>query len=373
MRPAFLKENMSNRLSHSAATRFQSCPKDYEFHYIKGLRPKYQSSALLLGSAVDKAFEALVEGKDPYEVLDKIWNFQEVNKKLEFLPTCEKIVYSDSEFDEDLLTEAHHERLKKYLEEEKVEGNPMDVFYNIKEEKKKFGYKNLSISKQKYYNLCNWCCLQRKGQLMIVALKEKVLPRLGAILATQKKIELTNDQGDTIVGFADLVALYEGEPVVFDLKTSSINYEEDAVLTSAQLSLYVHALYAEYKTRTAGYIVLHKRIIKNKTKICSSCKFNGSKSRARTCDNVIQDARCGAPWSEGIDPEVYVQFIVGNIPEQTETIVIDNMDHINQMIKQGVFVRNLASCVKPWGKCTFFDVCYKNDYTDLIDTSKKEE
>lgn len=357
---------MTNRLSHSAATRFQACPKEYELHYIEGYRTKYQSSALLFGSSVDKAFEALAGGNDPYEVFDKVWAFQEVNKQLEFLPECEKIIYSDSEFDEQLLTEKHFEKLRNWLVEYKVPGEPIEIFNAIKAEKKQCGYKNLDVTKQKYYNLANWCCLERKGHLMIEALKTKVLPKLGTILATQKKIELINQEGDSVLGFVDLVCLYEGEPVVFDLKTSSITYEEDSVLTSSQLSLYVHALYNEYKTRTAGYIVLNKKVMKNKTKVCTLCSHDGSGSRARTCDNTIEEKRCGGEWKESIKPEIFVQFIVSNIPETTENIVLENLDFINQMVTRGVFTRNLSNCVRPWGKCSFFDVCYKNDYSDLV-------
>lgn len=362
---------MSNKLSHSAATRFQSCPKEYEFHYIKNLRSTLQSSALLFGSAIDKAFEALTKGEDPYAVFDKVWAFQEINKVVEPLQECEKIVYSDSEFDSDLLTNKHKEKLNEWIKVNlKSNINYEDHYSSIKTKKKTTGFRGLDSLDKRFYNLANWCSLERKGHLMIEALKSKVLPKLTKIIATQKEIQLKNAEGDTITGFADLVAMYgphENDVVVFDLKTSTLNYEEDAVLTSPQLSLYVHALSEEFKTRKAGFIVLNKRVQKNKAKVCSKCNRDGTSSRARTCDNTINGTRCGSSWVETLNPEIYVQIIVDVIPDQTENIVLDNMDHINQMIKQGIFHRNLSNCVRPWGKCPFFNVCYKEDYSEVME------
>lgn len=360
-----------NRLSHSAATKFQQCPKEYDFHYNLGLRTKYQSSALLFGTAIDKAFEALVADKDARATFDKTWAFQEVNKVLVPLPECIDIVYSDSEFDEDLLTEKHLLRLTKGYEELGFKGQgTLELYKDIKAKKKEVGYKNLSVNEKKYFNLANWCCLERKGHLMIDTLQIDVLPSLTKIIATQKKIELINETGDSIIGYVDIIAEYKGDIVVFDLKTSSIIYDEDSVLVSPQLSLYVHALSEEYKTRKAGFIVLNKRVVKNKTKKCSVCSHDGTGSRARKCDVEVEGKRCNGEWIEVIRPEIAIQIIVDEIPEQTENIVLDNMNNINESIKAGVFVRNLTSCIRPWGKCPFFGICYRNDFSDVIEVKK---
>lgn len=109
---------MTNRLSHSAATKFQSCAQEYKFHYIDKLRPKTTSSALLLGTAVDKAFEALVQGKEsPEAVFEKAWTFQEINKQMQHLPECELLRYSNSDIDLDLVSESDIAKFNSWLEQ----------------------------------------------------------------------------------------------------------------------------------------------------------------------------------------------------------------------------------------------------------------
>lgn len=360
---------MANRLSHSSVTKYQGCPTEWNLHYRKHYRAKLTGSALLFGSAVDKAFEALAQGEDPYAAFDKMWAFQEINKKYTSLPESELVVYSNSEFDADLLTPEHMGKLTAWvIANESTPIDPLTLFKEIAADKKEFGFKLLTSECKRFYNLANWCCLERKGHLMIEAMKDKILPQLSKIHATQKKIELTNDNGDSVIGFADLVASYgphEENVVVFDLKTSSINYEKDAVLTSSQLSLYVHALSEEYKTRKAGFIVLNKRVMKNKTKACSVCGMNGTGSRARTCDAEIEGRRCGEAWTEVLKPEIFVQIIVDEIPVQMENMVMENIDNINKMLDTGIFIRNFDSCEKPWGKCTFFDACHNGNFDDV--------
>lgn len=362
---------MTNRLSHSAATKFQSCAQEYKFHYIDKLRPKTTSSALLLGTAVDKAFEALVQGKEsPEAVFEKAWTFQEINKQMQHLPECELLRYSNSDIDLDLVSESDIAKFNSWLEQNDANKREWSSYFSsIQSQKKEFGYEALCPLDLRFYNYVAWHILRTKGLLMCTALREQVLPKISRVLGTQVPIELTNADGDSIIGFADLVCEWrdEGNDVmIMDLKTSSITYEDDAVLMSPQLSLYVHALYEKFQTRKAGFIVLSKKVIKNKVKVCSACKHNGTKSRARTCDNEIEGKRCGAEWSETFSPSIYVQFVTDIVPEQTENIVLENMDFINQSIKNGVFHRNLSNCVRPWGKCSYFNLCYKNDNNDLI-------
>lgn len=202
---------------------------------------------------------------------------------------------------------------------------------------------------------------------MIRTFREKIQPKIKKVLALEKEIKLENDSGDIITGFADLVCEWEdGSTIVFDFKTSTKNYEDTSVLTSPQLSLYVFSLSEEYKTRKAGYIVFNKKVIKNKTKICKNCGFNGTGGRHQTCPETIAGDRCGGPWLEKIKPEIFTQIIIDEIPQQTENIVIENIEHINTQIKNGIFIRNLGSCRKPWGLCPYFSKCFYNSDEGLI-------
>jgi hypothetical protein len=240
-------------------------------------------------------------------------------------------------------------------------------FASLAKKKEQVGYKNLTTEEKSDYNFIAWYSLKAKGLLMVEAFKKNVFSRIKKVLATQKKIDLKNPDGDIITGYADLVCEWEdGSTIVFDVKTATKAYEETAVLTSPQLSLYIFDLSEEYGTRKAGYIVFNKKVIKNKTKICSKCGHNGTGSRARTCDEEIVGERCHGEWLEKCKPEIYTQILIDEIPQQTENIVIENIEHINTQIKNGNFTRNLGSCVKPWGKCPYFNLCYKNDDSELL-------
>lgn len=355
-----------NKLSHSSVSRFQECPKSYDFHYNQKLRHKYFSSALLFGSAIDKALEYGVKRPEASVTdLENIflghWAAQEVNKVATYLIQNTNIVYANSDIDLDLISEDD-----KLVLEATYAGWETN-FGNLVKKKEHVGFNSLKTEEKAFYNYVAWFMLATKGKLMMKAFKEKILPKIKKVLATQKKIDLINPEGDVITGYADLICEWEtGDVIVFDFKTSTRNYEETSVLTSPQLSLYIFDLCQEYKTRKAGYIVFNKRVMKNKIKICANCGHNGTGSRARTCDETIAGDRCKGEWIEKLNPDIYTQIIIDEIPQQTENIVIENIEHINSQIKNGVFTRNLQSCVRPWGKCAFFDLCYKGDDSELI-------
>jgi hypothetical protein len=357
---------MTNRLSHSSASKFMTCPTAWKFHYKDRIRSKEQKAALLFGSAVDTALQVMLkDGKDPLKAFIDAWTFAEVHGKKLYLPICTEIVYSNSDFDKDLCA--------KTIDFEKYSA--------ILKKKEEVGFQGLETSDKEFLNLANWSCLREKGLLMIKAVQEKVLPNIEEVLGVQEYVTLENSTGDSIIGYADLVCRWKGlkYPVVFDFKTSSIKYDRDAVLVSPQLTLYVHALEEKFHTRLAGFIVLQKRIQKNKTKICNNCRFDGTGSRAKTCTNEIIDhnsksgtSRCNGEWQETLKPEVEVDIIINEIPQATEDLVIENLDYINTSIKTGNFHRNLNSCIQAWGKCEFYNKCYKGDDSGLIVVEEKK-
>ncbi len=355
-----------NRLSHSAVNRFQECPKSYYFHYQKKFRPLLQSAALLFGSAVDKGSEALVKGNPNYlEIFYETWLHQEINKVKTHLPFCTEIVYSDNDYDEELLIDKDIQNLKLNFNCDA----PLELVNKIQKLKKEKGFERLVHDDKRILNYANWLCLLRKGQLMMQAIKEQVMPNIEEVLGTQVKVDLNNGT-DSIIGYADLVCRWKGvdKPVVLDFKTSSRNYEANSVKVSSQLSLYVHDLSEKYEgTRMAGFIVLNKNIVKNRTKECLACGKDGTGQRHKTCDALISsNTRCNGVWKEGISPKVFVQTIISEIPEQMETLVLENFDGINQLIKLGIFTRNLNNCSKPYGLCAFYNICHNNSTKNLL-------
>lgn len=360
-----------NKLSHSAASRYQDCPKSYEFHYKDRLRTTVQSAALLFGTAVDRAVGQLLNvgldtpaPKSPEDIFEYFWRFQEVNNKNTYLPTCTDIVYANTDYDEELL---EAEDLAKLTEKHDVE-DPISAVTAIYERKEAVGFQGLPETDRLLLNHANWLSLRRKGLLMIQAVRTKVLPQITEVLGTQVYVTLENEAGDKIVGYVDLVCRWKGydRPIVIDFKTSSRDYAKDSVLTSPQLTLYVHSLFEKFQTRLAGFVVLSKHVKKNRTKICSVCKNDGTGKRHKTCDATIEALRCNGAWNETLNPEVLIDVIISEIPEQTENIVLENLDQVNEQIKRGIFTRNFGSCVKPWGKCVYFSKCYLNSDEGLI-------
>jgi len=370
---------MANKLSHSALGKYQSCGEAYRLHYISRIRSKYQSAALAFGSAIDAALNELLlpTGKEAEVLFNEQFTNAYINNKAVYLPTCIEVVYQNNDFDSDLLIEDDYKDIEEAATKNTIDRHTdyLEIYNLLRDKKSKTGFDGLTVKERTLYNLMNWLCLRRKGLLMLSAYRKKVLPKLTKVHAVQKQVSLKNTEGDSVTGYVDLIADVEGEGrVILDNKTSSMEYDKDAVLTSAQLSLYVHMLEEEYKTRKAGYIVMRKSIIKNRKKVCSKCGHNGSGGRHKTCDALVDGKRCNGEWNETIDPDVHIQFIVDEIPPQTERIVLENFDATNEAIKAGHFTRNFNSCHNSFGsKCVYFDLCYRSKMNGLVDLNKGED
>lgn len=339
---------MNNRLSHSAINKYLFCGESFRLHYREGYRPKNIGSALLFGKALDMAFDYLLTGKNvvtdkeianEYEYFDYHWRSQYLNDKLTniYLNEEKYIHYSKTDIDYDLLTD---------------------------EELKEAGSDNDKLS---------WFSLRHKGHLMIDTFKNDFLPKVKKIHSTQELIELENEQGDKSIGYCDAVLEIEGydQPIITDFKTAAKPYSEDSVQYSVQLSQYLHALSDKYNTRLAGYIVFLKSIAKNRSKICKKCNFDGSGSKFKSCNNVINNVRCNGFWIEKLNPKAEMQMIIDQIPIEVEHLVIDNIEAVNTSIKMQIFTKNVNGCKDAgYGKpCDFFELCWKKDSSKL---SKKE-
>lgn len=358
---------MNNRLSYSQLRLYSECGKKYKYYYKDRLREKVKGSALFFGTAIDKAVEAILKHKDvnDEEVFDKYWSRQDINGKDVYLPDSTLIVYSGSDFDIDLLSKEDIQWLTAKAKEflpELLEGHTWeDVFEVCAASKKNRYHTPWPEAQNRFYNLCSWFSLRRKGHLMLEANRTKVMPKFKKILATQKEIALTNDEGDGLVGFADAIVEWEdGRTVILDYKTSSIKYTENSVLEGEQLSIYSES----ENIPTCGYIVFLKKVVKNK--ICSSCQYNGSAGTHRTCPNKVQGIRCNAKWN--IIPEIALQIIISDIPQKVRETVLENIHQRNIAIHQEIFPENTDACMKPWGRCPYFDLCQRG-----VDTGELEK
>jgi PD-(D/E)XK nuclease superfamily len=365
----------TNKLSHSSVTKFQTCPRSYAYHYRDRLRTKISSAALLFGSAIDVAIQELLKSKDLSQassVFEQSWTTSEINGVSTHLPSCTEIAYSKNDVDIDLLSDNSRNVLITAY------GNEWEIKLAsiLEKQRNKVPFKFLPKEQKALLNLYSWHCLLTKGYLMLKTVHSEILPKITEVLSIQEKVELANEEGDAVIGYVDLVCRmrdYE-KPVIIDFKTSSIEYDEDVVLTSPQLTLYMHALSEKYEnTRNAGFIVLHKNVKKNKTKVCSKCSHDGTGTRFKTCNNEVDGVRCDGEWKETMRPEIRTQIIIDPIPQQTENLILENIDDINKAIKNEIFTRNLGSCIAGWGKCPYYSKCYYGDESDLIKLADKKE
>jgi len=380
-----------NRLSHSSASTWQTCNYKYKLHYIDKLRSTVTSAALLMGSAIDLAVGAMLEDHKKGEldelgqaydgIFIKNWREGKVNNAVVQLFDNVDIVYAAADFDHklfndkewmQLLTAGQNVYLGLTAFKAPTPEAILDVYKQIAAMKEEKGWENLPVHVRKFYNHCNWLCLAKKGILMLKAYREEVIPKIKKVLAIQKEIRIENDDGDSIIGYIDLIAEWEdGKTYVFDNKTAAREYEYDAVEKSPQLTLYVHAVENEYKTRNAGFIVMGKAIEKNLVKKCSVCGYDGSGARHKTCSNEVEGKRCGGDWVETVNPKATIQILRGEIPEQLDNIVMENFVDINASIKTGIFPRNLSACERPF-PCQFKNLCYKNSMESLVDMKEEK-
>lgn len=356
------------------------CPTSYKYHYIDSIRSVYHTGALAFGAALDQALNELLlpTGQDALQVFEKEFTNGFINRERVYLPTNSNMVYSNNDYDDELLQPTDREILLKYYDgltiDIQADRDVASIYSVLKKKKQDCGFDSFTAEEKQIYNYINWMCLYRKGELMLKAYSAKVMPMIEEVISVQEKIDLTNEDGDSVTGVVDLVARVKGHGIVIlDNKTSGMDYEEDSVVTSPQLSLYVHALKEKYGTQKAGYIVLKKQIKKNRVKTCSSCLNDGTGSRAKTCDAVIEGKRCGASWDESISPEVGIQIIIDTIPEKLEAMVVDNYADVNHAIKSGVFTKNFNSCKNTYGgNCPYYNLCHKSSMDGLIYTKKEK-
>ena len=369
---------MANKLSHSSVTKHQHCGEAWRLHYIEGLRPVRTHAALLFGTAVGNGIEAIDLGKDGYTVFNAFWQNQYLNKVQTDLPFCIDIVYAESDFDKDLF-------MMEFNEADFTNFNMNDVIQAVQYKEEK-GYENCPDEIKELANYGYWVTLKVKGRLMLDAYIRDIKPKIKKVYSTQEAVELENEHGDMVVMYLDKVVDFEGydKPVILDDKTAAREYKEESAIYSPQLTLYVNGVGEKYGTRYAGFIVLSKIEIKNKVKICKTCQYNGSEGSHKTCPAeyqqtvetkkglVTKDVRCNGEWDVTMNPKVNTQVIIDEIPIETENLVMENIENINSSIKNGIFTKNLSSCLSSFGKpCDFINLCYRGSMQGLVKIEKK--
>lgn len=386
------------KLSNFGINTYLDCPKSYELKYVRKFSNKFKGSALYFGSAIDTGLNFMVENmksKSKTLLQDSITEFykaweqgNDAAQQPIDLPMNPFITYSKYDFDYELLGK------KEWAELFKMRENPLDERKRIYEIIQATGYPSVPEKDRMFYAYSTWLCLRKKGELLITAYFEQILPLIKEVVVVQKNVELKDGEGDEankIRGVVDLVVKFkEGatlngtplnisskENIVTDNKTSSVEYEQDSVAGSQQLALYKTLLNVEdekLNIKKGAYIVLGKKLDKTTTKTCKSCGHTSGGAH-KTCDNETDNpekpgkkVRCNGEWDKKTEFKVNTNIIVDTISESFSDSVIENFDTVVQSIGAGLFPRNYNSCHNKYGGlCSYYNLCHKGTMEDIID------
>lgn len=212
------------KISNSKLEMYSTCPKKYEFRYVKNLKGDYTSTPLLFGVALDNALNYILEAIRDKKEWDKE-KAQEVF--LDIMRTWDgqnRLDFFKSE-------------LPAELQEDHDDGDP-DTWETV------------------------WDTLCQRGLACIDVYIQEVLPLIDEVLVVQAPINVKNEFDDVFTGVVDFIAkLKDGRTVLFDNKSASAKYPKNKVVKSQQLSLYLEQF---PEIEWAGYIVLIKNPAREK-------------------------------------------------------------------------------------------------------------
>jgi len=326
-----------NKLSFSSVNLYNQCSYCYYLKYIEKIYPKRIKSSLLFGTAIDKALNHLLLEKNleaAKQVFIDNWTTGKINYKPVQLEGSDLIIYSKSDLDLEFLK--HSTKTK-----------PKDL---------------------------NWSSLYFKGLLFIKAYYEKVLPRIKNVISIQESISIKNHEGDQIAGNMDIIVEWEdGKRYLLDNKTTTYKYEAKDAQESPQLNLYDYIIHDKYKLDGIGFIVLNKKINKNKVKKCKSCEAINNSSH-KTCNQELPIIgplkRCNGEFEITINPSVDIDFIFDKIDPNIQNKVIENFDETNNKIANKEFNMEHNPIRGKYGFCDYKEYYEGNE--EFIRMAKKE-
>lgn len=340
---------MSIKMSYSKLTKIEYCPRLYELYYLKGFRSLFEESPLLFGSAMDLALnrlllekkkslteeETAILQKNEYDNFDELW-----------LAVKDKpmVVYSKKDYDASLLSYEDVGEIgafikancKALFDQEEVEVGTdllacVDSMIEFKSAKNE-----LNEAQHKLIALASWLSMRSKAHMLLSAYREQILPTIDEVFEIQRKIEMTDEEGNIIEGYIDFIASFveDKDRHIVDNKTSSKAYKDDSVRTSDQLSLYATAMGLD----KAAYAVMEKEIRKK-------------------------------------EPRVRVNVIRDNISNELITTTLDKFNNAIYTHNSGEFpTSGIEKGCRPFGKlCEMYSYCHKGSMDYLTIKERKDE
>lgn len=387
------------QLSNTKIDMWKLCPKKFQLRYKDRIVPKKYFSALMFGIAIDDAIcllllqklknpnekekrkiEKLKKDKDyPYRLFDNKFAFQKpfeksFNDKGSAVETLDirkdfRCEYFPSDFDGDLLQEEDLKVLKKYIKtagyEEKDPIKLWGLLNDLIKDKQK-----LDLVGKEFYNYCCFLSLRRKARIMLDIFCDEIMPKIKEVHSIQERVSLKNEDGDTLIGFIDIVGILEGEDVVrvIDIKTASSKYALNSVEVSQQLGIYT-----EYKNTDKGaYIVLMKKPKVTEIYRCfnDDCT-NGEEYKGKRRKKCPE---CEEPlFIERTDKDYEYQIVTGDIKDETKDLLFDEIGDIVEEMESEVYEEKTENCRFQFGKkCDYYDLCKHDSMEGLLNKGKRK-
>lgn len=366
------------KTSFSQNSIYIDCPKYWDLSYNEGWRPETEGSSLYFGTAIDAAVGAMLSGNPEWlKLFYDRWDFQVRNGQPIKIFDNNNITYSHKDFDPDILEDKDFAKLEHWAKElnllqsssSPTKDELIELFKTVSKAKAS-PYIKLSEEQYKYFNRCSWISLKCKGKLLLNAFKEQFFPKIKKVIALQKRSKIEDpNSGDSIIGYIDMILEIDGydKPIIFDLKTASRFYDQEAIELSQQLTLYAAMEAKNYNTDLVGYIVLCKSIQKEEISICTTCGFKKA-SNHKTCNNIISNgSRCNGLWVENKIPVPKIQVQIEKKNFEQINSLLEDISNIILAMKNRIVYKNTRKCTDWYdSKCPFYNACHKNDFTGLI-------
>jgi len=347
--------------------------------YVKKLKGVTEGASLYFGSAIDTAVEHLLKGNNDYiEKFYDRWHTAISNNKPKQIYDADDIIFGYNDFDEAILDktndsitmESWARELNLLQPNETADFSKLVNLYKETVKLKKNSFKRPTNEQIKYFNRLSWLSMNHKGRILLEAFKTQFYPKIKKVIATQQFTNITDpNTGDSVVGVIDMVLEIDGydKPIIFDLKTAGMPYDQNNIDYSDQLTLYAGMKGSYYNTNLVGYIVLCKNIPKDIVAYCNKCNGNRN-GRHKTCDALDSTGnRCHGDWIETKVPKPIVQVLVEEkSPEQIQSLFQD-ISNIILAMKNKIVYKNTSRCDNWYGSiCVYKNLCHKNDPSGLI-------
>lgn len=325
--------NKPLHLSNSQVDTYLTCQRKWHLDKVQKVRPTYLASPLYFGSLLDDTVEYyLLKGEGSWQdyFMKRRLEF-EVNRKPKTLPQdLLSLSFGAGDCDDKLIDQSKLDEFCDSLGMEPV--NAKEYLDYCKQQRK--SKTALKEDEQRIFNYCAFLSLTTKGMMLLEKLIEWLDENVTEVVSVQKKIEITNGEGDKFIGYLDFVVIMkDGRKVLIDLKTSSnpkLYYPEDAASTSRQLGIYSQ----EEGIPEVAYLIVDKKV------------------RVR-------------------EPRVRLSFVEGVITEEHLDEVFEEIEEVTLEIKEKLgqgekaFEKNLDSCMN-YGGCSFRGLCNKGSMKGLV-------